>query len=91
MGGVTDSYQAAERKFGNSRQILEVLAKHQYPVHLFTKSTWVTKDLDLLEEIAQQTWCTVSITITTMDAGRGWLFGQTGSKPKKALGDAGRN
>ena len=85
MGGVTDSYQAAERKFGNSRQILEVLAKHQYPVHLFTKSTWVTKDLDLLEEIAQQTWSTVSITITTMDADIASFLDKRAPSPQKRL------
>ena len=67
IGSVTDSYQPAEKKFGNTRTILEVLAKHRYPVHLITKSTLVLRDLPLLEEIAQQTWCTVSVTITTTD------------------------
>ncbi len=85
MGGVTDSYQAAERKFRNSRQILEVLAKHRYPVHLFTKSTWVTEDLPLLEKIAQQTWCTVSITITTMDAEIAGFLDNRAPSPQKRL------
>lgn len=65
IGGVTDSYQPAEKKYENTRQILQVLAKHRYPVHLITKSTLVLRDLPLLAEIADQTWCTVSVTITT--------------------------
>ena len=67
FGGVTDCYQPAEKKYEHTRRMLEVLLKHRYPVHIITKSTLVLRDLDLLEEIAQQTWCTVSVTITTMD------------------------
>ena len=65
MGGVTDCYQGAEKKYQNTRQCLEILRKHQYPVHLLTKSTLVLRDLALLEDIAQTSWCTVSVTITT--------------------------
>lgn len=67
LGGVTDSYQPAEKKYGNTRACLEVLAKHRYPVHLATKSTLVLRDVDLLNEIGKQTWCTISFTVTTLD------------------------
>lgn len=62
-----DPYQAAEKKFGNTLQCLEVLEKHKYPVHILTKSNLVLRDLDLLERIARQTWSCVSFTITTLD------------------------
>jgi DNA repair photolyase len=64
IGGVTDAYQPAESKFNSTRQCLEILAKHRYPVHLVTKSTAVLRDLELLEEIGRESWCCVSLTIT---------------------------
>jgi DNA repair photolyase len=46
---------------------LEVLAKHKYPVNIGTKATLVKRDVDLLSQIGSDTWCAVSITITTTD------------------------
>ena len=85
IGGVTDSYQPAEKKYENTRNILSVLAKHQYPVHLITKSTLILRDLPLLEEIAQQTWCTVSVTITTTDAEKSRFLEKFAPSPAKRL------
>jgi DNA repair photolyase len=65
MSGANDPYQPAEIKYKNTRQCLEVLEKHNYPVHICTKSTFILRDLDVLEQIGKSTWCTVSITITT--------------------------
>ncbi len=67
MSGASDPYQPAEEKYKNTRQCLEVLSKHKYPVHIGTKSTLITRDLDILAEIAESTWSAVSITITTTD------------------------
>ncbi len=57
MSGVTDPYQPAERKYELTRRILEILAKHRFPVHIVTKSDLVLRDIDLLGKIAKQTWC----------------------------------
>ncbi|NQE54590.1 hypothetical protein C5S29_13455 [ANME-1 cluster archaeon GoMg3.2] len=67
MSGVTDPYQPAEKKYGLTRKILEVLARHKFPVHIITKSNLVLRDIDLLREIAKQTWCSVSLTIITFN------------------------
>lgn len=67
IGGTTDPYQAAETKYKNTRKCLEIIKKHNYPVHIATKSPLVLKDIDLLEEIGKNTWATVSVTITTTD------------------------
>ena len=67
MSGVSDPYQQAEERFENTRGCLEVLAKHKWPVHLGTKSTLVTRDLDILSKIAEESWAAVSFTITTTD------------------------
>lgn len=85
IGGVTDSYQPAEKKYENTRSLLQVLAKHRYPVHLITKSTLVLRDLPLLEEIAQQTWCTVSVTITTTDPEKSKFLEKFAPSPAKRL------
>jgi DNA repair photolyase len=66
-GGTTDPYQPAERKYENTKQCLQILAKHRYPVLVGTKSNLVLRDLDLLEMVAKNNWCTVGITITTTD------------------------
>ena len=67
ISGSCDPYQPAEEKFENSRKCLEVLAKHKYPVLIGTKSTLVTRDIDILERIGKNSWCAVFITITTND------------------------
>jgi len=67
MSGVTDPYQLAEKKYELTRKILEILADHEFPVHIITKSDLVLRDVDLLREIAKQTWCTVSLTIITFN------------------------
>jgi DNA repair photolyase len=67
MSGTCDPYQPAEKKFQNTRKCLEVLAKHKYPVGICTKSTLVTRDIDILKKIANNNWCAVTLTITTTD------------------------
>ena len=64
---MTDSYQAAEKKFGNTRQCLQVLAKYALPVHLATKSTLVLQDLELLNQIGEKSWCSISVSIPTIN------------------------
>lgn len=65
MSGASDPYHPAEATFKNTLQCLEVLEKHNWPVHIITKSKLVLRDLELLETIGKNNWCTISITITT--------------------------
>ena len=53
MSGVTDCYQPAERRFRITRGCLEVLAEFRNPVGIVTKNHLVTRDLDLLGELAR--------------------------------------
>jgi DNA repair photolyase len=68
MSGVTDCYQPAERRFRLTRACLEVLAEFRQPVGIITKNFLVTRDLDLLSELARYNCAHVTITITTLDA-----------------------
>jgi DNA repair photolyase len=68
MSGVTDCYQPAERAFRITRQCLEVLAEFRNPVSIITKNFLVTRDLDVLKELAAFDAVHVFISITTLNA-----------------------
>ncbi|MBN2008303.1 radical SAM protein [candidate division KSB1 bacterium] len=67
MSGANDPYQPAEKKFENTLACAKVLAKHRYPVHICTKSPLVLRDVNVYQQIARDTWCAISVTITTQD------------------------
>ena len=67
MSGVTDPYQPIERRLGLTRRCLEVLADCRQPVELITKSALVTRDVDVLSDLARYRAAHVSLTITTLD------------------------
>ncbi len=68
IGTATDPYQPAEGKFKITRQVLEVA--RQVPglrLGITTKSPLVTRDLDLLSEIARHSELWVNLSIVTLD------------------------
>jgi DNA repair photolyase len=68
LSGVTDAYQPAERKLGITRRCLEVLVEFRHPVLVITKSWTVTRDADLLAELARYGAASVALSITSLDA-----------------------
>jgi DNA repair photolyase len=68
MSGVTDCYQPVERKLNLTRRCLEVLLEFRNPVAIITKNFLVTRDLDLLSELARHHCASVCISITTLDS-----------------------
>jgi DNA repair photolyase len=68
MSGVTDCYQPIERKFRLTRRCLEVLAEFRNPVAIITKNHLVTRDIDLLGELARHNAAMVNLSVTTLDA-----------------------
>jgi DNA repair photolyase len=85
LGGATDVYQPAEEKYRITRQLIEVLMKHNCPFAIGTKSDLILRDLDLLREAALKNWCTVSITITTLDENMAKLLEPNAPSPKRRL------
>ena len=69
LSGVTDCYQPAERRFRITRGCLEVLAEFRNPVALVTKNALVTRDIDLLQELARHRCAVVFVSLTTLDTG----------------------
>ena len=67
LSGVTDCYQPVERKLRITRGCLEVLAEFRNPVVVITKNHLVTRDVDVLAELARWQCGAVLISITTLD------------------------
>jgi DNA repair photolyase len=68
MSGVTDPYQPIERKLRITRGCLEVLAEFRNPLAIITKNHLVTRDIDLLRELAKYNAVAVNLSVTTLDA-----------------------
>jgi DNA repair photolyase len=67
LGTNTDPYQPIEREMRITRGVLEVLAAFNHPVTIVTKSALVTRDIDILSEMARKSLANVSLSITTLD------------------------
>jgi len=67
IGANTDPYQPAEKKLGITRHLLEAFLEHRHPVSLISKGGLMSRDLDLLGELASRNLCSVAISVPTMD------------------------
>jgi DNA repair photolyase len=66
LGSMNDPYMPLEAKRKLARGALEVVTRHQFPVHILTKSDLVLRDLDLLRQI-HRVYAAVGFTIATAD------------------------
>src|SRR5437773_3162543 len=67
LSGVTDPYQPVERRLQITRGCLEVLAHFRNPVAIITKNHLVTRDIDLLRELATCNAAAVDVSVTSLD------------------------
>ncbi|HKV38218.1 MAG TPA: PA0069 family radical SAM protein [Blastocatellia bacterium] len=67
ISGVTDAYQPIEARLKLTRRCLEVLAEFRNPVVVITKNHLVTRDIDLLKELAQFNAARVCVSVTTLN------------------------
>jgi DNA repair photolyase len=67
LSGVTDCYQGAERSFRLTRACLEVALEARQPMCLITKNALVTRDIDLLSQLAAMNLVSASLSVTTLD------------------------
>lgn len=68
IGANTDPYQPAEKINEITRQLLELFMEYRHPVNIITKSHLVSRDLDLLAELAGLGLCSVAVSIPTMNS-----------------------
>ena len=85
MSGVTDCYQPAERRFRLTRACLAVAREFGQPMSLITKNALVTRDLDLLAEMAERRLVRVAISLTTLDAALAGTMEPRTSRPAARL------
>lgn len=54
VGSATDAYMQVEEEVGLSRELLQVILKHRFPVFISTKSKLIARDFDLLKQIDEK-------------------------------------
>lgn len=67
IGANTDPYQPAEKSLRITRQLLQLFAEYRHPVNIITKSHLVSRDLDLLSDLASDKLCSIAVSIPTMN------------------------
>ncbi|MEQ8406156.1 MAG: PA0069 family radical SAM protein [Oceanicaulis sp.] len=67
IGANTDAYQPIERDLRITRALLELCLKYKHPVSVITKSASITRDLDVLGELASMGLAKAAISLTTLD------------------------
>jgi len=85
FSGVTDPYQPIERKLRITRQCLEVLAEFRNPVAMITKNHLITRDVDLLAELAKHDAAMACISVTTLDPELARVMEPRASAPRARL------
>jgi len=85
MGSNTDPYQPVERDLKITRSILEVLLETRHPLGLVTKNFLVTRDIDILSEMAKLGLVKIFVSVTTLDRGLARNMEPRASTPPKRL------
>jgi DNA repair photolyase len=85
LSGVTDPYQPIEKRLRITRGCLEVLTKFRNPVAIITKNRLVTRDIDLLRELAEHDAVAVNISVTSLDSNLQRVLEPRTSSPQARL------
>lgn len=68
LSGNTDCYQPVERRLRITRRTLEVFREFRNPVSIVTKSALITRDVDILVDLAAHGAVEVMLSVTTLQA-----------------------
>ena len=85
MGTNTDPYQPVERELKITRQILRVLSDFNNPVGIVTKNHLVTRDIDILGDMARRNLAEVFLSVTTLDRDLARTMEPRASTPQRRL------
>ncbi len=86
FSGVTDCYQPIERKLELTRQCLIVAREHGVPIGIVTKNALVTRDLDILQDLAKRQLAEVYLSINTLEVELSRAMEPRTSSPEARLG-----
>jgi DNA repair photolyase len=67
FSGVTDPYQPIERRLELTRRCLRVLADFGNPVGVISKNHLISRDADILAELAAESAAVATLSVTTLD------------------------
>ena len=67
LSGVTDCYQPIERELKITRQLLEVALEARQPIRIITKNALITRDIDILSQMARRQLILPVISLATVD------------------------
>ncbi|MDZ7779071.1 MAG: PA0069 family radical SAM protein [Gemmatimonadota bacterium] len=86
LSGNTDAYQPVERRLRVTRRCLEILSEFRNPVGITTKSYLVSRDVDLLADLARHDAAAVFISVTTLNRKLQGKLEPRASTPARRLG-----
>ncbi|HCR49299.1 MAG TPA: radical SAM protein [Bacteroidetes bacterium] len=66
LSGNTDCYQPLERNMQITRKLLTVFCDFRNPVGIITKNALITRDIDLLQDLAKQDLVITMLSVTTL-------------------------
>ena len=85
LSGNTDCYQPVEKHKQLTRRCLEVFLEFRNPVVIITKNHLVTRDVDILAELAKFDCIAVTISVSTLDAKLAASMEPRASRPTRRL------
>lgn len=85
LSGVTDAYQPVERQLEVTRSALEVFREFRNPVAIVTKNHLVTRDRDILCELAELGAAAVVLSVTSLDRKLQGALEPRASTPERRL------
>ena len=97
LASSTDPYLKFEEEEKITRSLLEIILKYKFPVHIITKSPMVSRDFDLLKQIAEQAilpkdfedknlpGCLITFSFSTLDSSIAKIFEPGAPDPKLRL------
>lgn len=82
LGSITDAYMQVEEEIGLTRDLLQVILRHRFPVFISTKSELIKRDLELLKQIDEKA---ILPTGLKMNPGRGVIISFSFSTTEEGL------
>jgi DNA repair photolyase len=67
LGGISDIYQHAEKKYELLPRLIDTLKKTRNPVFIQTKSILILRDFEIIKELAKYTTVDIATSISTFD------------------------
>ena len=67
MGQGCDPYPRIERWRRLTRRLIEIVAKHNCPMFMITRSSLVLRDIDLIREVHEMSKTTIAISLTSIN------------------------